>query len=709
MTNPRVLFLGEHPLGSTGCCGMMHSILSNLDISNLDITCLVTGNVKDPNSLMFQKIPIPIIEVSESDNRWGHSKIRELISKTNFDVLLLVGIDIWRYMEIFPDLIRMRDERRFKFGAIFPYDLPYIRNDWLELIRSLDFPCVYSKFGYDLLKDEVSHIRYFRPPLHSPDIWKKHNDHDKKKIRRNLFQGISTPTDVFMVGFVGVNQYRKDPQTLVKAFHEFSKEKDDVVMYMHTEKTHGVYNIGQYALDCGMKNGKLLTRPEGRIYPINQMPDIYNAFDVMVNCSIQEGLSYTVIESMLCGVPVILSDTTAHKELSIDDRLMVKCETDCYVPVKAQSGQSYVDAKKCTVEDITNALQTFYELDKSEREQLSDKSITFGRDWVDNFSDINKLVSEMIKTESTIMRADKIDAVLFAQQASAGDVLMTTRCLKGIKERHPDIPLHYMTQTIYQDIIEGNPYVDKIIDWQPMLIERNMYTYIYNPHGDAIAPGHWGRNSSSILSDFYWKILRIEPDDFFIQHRAPDIGCMVDTLLLAESSPIMIVHTTGGDPHFRTYKYMADVCSYMRNKGWITMQLGGSADFPAGADMDLRGKFTFRESAWVAAKSKMAVTVDSFMSHLIGSLGIDQVVLFGSGNHAVCRPKQMGDSASICLIPDYVMQCKGLGPCSASVRDCPVPCTGSHDPNKIIKAIGNLIRKQRGHYETTGDKLEYVK
>ncbi|KKM26774.1 hypothetical protein LCGC14_1581390 [marine sediment metagenome] len=705
MAKSRVLFIGEHPLGSTGNCGMMHSILSNLDITDIDITCLVTGSVKDPNSLMFKKLPVPIIDISEPDNVWGHNKVRELIAKTAFDVLLTIGIDIWRYMEIFPDLIKMRDERRFKFGAIFPYDLSYIRNDWIELIRSLDFPCVYSKFGYNILKDHVPHIRYFRPPLHSVDMWKQRSGIDRQKIRRNLLQGTGISPDVFMAGFVGLNQYRKDPQTLIKAFHEFSKNKDDAVLYMHTEKTRGIYNIGQYALDCGMKTGKLLTRPENKVYPINQMPDIYASFDVLVNCSIQEGLSWTAIESMLCGVPAILSDTTAHKELNIDDRLMVKCETPCFVPVKVESGMSYIDAERCDSEDITNALQTFYELGYKERKELSKKAITFATNWVDNFSDINKLMSEMIKTESTIMRADKIDAVLFAQHSAAGDVLMTTRCLKGIKERHPDIPLHYMTQKVYQDIIEGNPYVDKIIEWQPMLIQRDFYKHVYNPHGDVIAPGHWGRNSNSILSDFYWKILRVEPDDFFIEHITPAINTLRESSRkqpmsafgmadLLRNKPIMIVHTTGGDAHFRTYKYMKDVCEHMEHNGWLTVQLGGSQDFPANAEIDLRGKLTFRESAWVMAKARIAVTVDSFLSHLAGALAIDQVILFGSGNHAVCRPKQMKDSRLVCLVPDYVYNCKGLGPCSASVRDCPIPCTGVHDPKTIIESIENLLRRR---------------
>jgi hypothetical protein len=42
------------------------------------------------------------------------------------------------------------------------------------------------------------------------------------------------------------------------------------------------------------------------------------------------------------------------------------------------------------------------------------------------------------------------------------------------------------------------------------------------------------------------------------------------------------------------------------------------------------------------------------------------------------------------MVPDYVEDCKGLGPCSASVRDCPAPCTGKHDPRDIIDMIDSI-------------------
>ena len=133
---------------------------------------------------------------------------------------------------------------------------------------------------------------------------------------------------------------------------------------------------------------------------------------------------------------------------------------------------------------------------------------------------------------------------------------------------------------------------------------------------------------------------------------------------------------------------MKDVCEGIRGR-YFTIQLGGKDDYPAGADLDLRGKLSFRESAWVMSKAKIAITVDSFISHLAGALGISQICLFGSGNHFVVRPNQVKGKL-ICLVPDYIRHCIGLGPCSGSVRNCPAPCTGRHDPKIILEKIKEI-------------------
>jgi len=703
----KILFVGEHPFASSGNSGMLLGILSEIDADAFQASCFVSESLfVDPLPLLFQPLPFSLLIQPEGSDVTG--SLLHILNKTDIDALVMVGLDIWFFRTAMKQIADVCNKRNVNFVAIFPYDLQEIRSDWVEWINMVDYPCVYSKYGEALLKPHVPNIRYFRPELHVSDIWVPFEDQKKAEIRKRIFPTV--PDDAILFGFIGHNQFRKDPQGLIKAFSIAKKSNPNIRLFMHTDFQVGIFNLGRYAKDCGAKEGDILKKAHaGSVYKLGDMPSLYNCFDCLVNCTIQEGLSWTPLEAMLCGVPVIASASTSHTELVKDVGILVPCEEPAFVPVETEHGSSFVEAKKCKPEDIATAMIAVAKTEVS-RKEMSRRGVVRGKEWLSGISDINELLHEVCSKRKTtkVIEVSKINAVLFAQHSAAGDVLMTTRCFKGIKDRYKR-PLHYMTSPQYIDIIEGNPYVDKVIAWDPDIME--LYSAVLNPHGERIAPGHWGRNCNSILSDFYWKILRVEPDDFYIEQIQPDrieekgfpeIGLTFfeenkKGILLPffeASNPICIIHTTGGDSAFRTYKYMRDVIEGIKDR-YTTVQLGSKGDFPAWADVDLRGKLSFRESAWVVARAKLAVTVDSFMSHLCGAFGISQVCLFGSGNEVVVKPNQVAGEL-ICMSPDYVNDCVGLGPCSGALRKCPVPCTGRHDPKDILKAIEKIEGKNDG-------------
>lgn len=706
----RILFVGLNPFAPIGNSGMMSAILGQVDTDQFDVTCFAA----DPQPveylpLMFKPLPFSLISAGDLHDPQGKGKLVNILNKTPVDMLVFVGIDIWEYVEIFNEINAARIKNKFKWAWIFPYDLQSVRNDWVEWINQLDYPCVYSKYGENILKDHVKHIRYFRPQLRYPEIWKPMTQRERIGLKSRVFPTV--PSDGFLFGFIGGNQFRKDPQGHVKAFALAKAKNENLFLFMHTNFSDGVFNLRQAGLDYGLTDNTLLKKPSDmHRYAVDAMPKLYNAFDCLVNCSLQEGLSWTPLEAMLCGVPVIASDSTAHTELVSGAGILVPCNVDTLLPTRTVGGPSYVDAKKCLPEDIAKAMLQVAG-DPELRAEMIEKGLKKSQEWLDGVSDINDLLHEACDVESVGMveieqekigrpKIEKIEAVLFAQHSAAGDVFMTTRCFKGIKERY-NLPIHYMTMPPYIDILKNNPYIDEIIPWNEGVSSK--YKVVLNPHGDRILPGHWGRNSNSILSDFYWKILNVKPDDFFIELKRPDrlVSENLDEITFYEKDdddvyrpfvttniPICILHTTGGDSHFRVYKYMKDVVERIKDT-YTTVQLGGTNDYPAWADVDLRGKLNFRESAWIMSKATVAVTIDSFISHLAGALGVSQVCLFGSGNHIVVRPNQISGKL-ICRTIDYTRRCIGLGPCSAAVRDCPATCTGMHRPEDIIEDIKEL-------------------
>lgn len=688
----RVLFVGENPYGFSGNSHMMAAVLSQVNTKKYDSVCFGSLNVKWQYTNVFSRpdlFVIPGADVSRGDP-WGKARLIEILDNHDFDVVFMVGVDIWSYSEVMNHIENLRNSKRFKWVYLFPYDLKMLREDWVNWIEQFDLPLVYSQYGYDMLKEAVPNVQYFRPNLKDKERFIRLTPEERKACRVKYFQTADVDNGTFF-GFIGNNQIRKDPQTLIKAFSLLRKEVPNVYLYMHTDFSQGAYNLHQYCVDCGLEKGSIFIRGPVLEYSTSQIIELYNSFNYLVNCTLQEGLSWTVVESLLCGTPVIASESTAHIELIQNNYngALVPCTVPSSIPLTTQRGTSFVDTSGCSAEDMANAMYQAVCMKKQSYEGLSDRALESGRKWVEGIDDVNKVLAQATKT-TAIVKKKKKEAVLFVQHSSAGDVFMTTRCFKGIKERHKGLPLHYMTQTKYQDIIKGNPYIEEILDFDES--KWGQYQFVYNPHKDRIMPGHWGRNANSILADFYWKIVGVEPDDFYIETKQPSFS--EEKMFNVAPYQICIVHTTGGVPYYRTYKFMDQVIDELNDLNLFFIQLGGKNDYPVANAHDFRG-LSFNESAWVMSKASLAITVDSFMSHLAGAFRVPQVCLFGSGNAAVVKPWVEKDSDLICMSPDYVRDCPGLGPCSGVV-DCPVPCTGRHDPRDVAKNLEQLFLNKYG-------------
>jgi ADP-heptose:LPS heptosyltransferase/glycosyltransferase involved in cell wall biosynthesis len=705
----RVLFVGESPIGCTGNSNFMRAVLNQLDREKYPSACFGVGTTHVLKHDIFQPHPIPLISADGSQDKWNGKKLLRVIHENPVEAVVFVGIDIWVYAPIFEELLQLKRSKNFKWITICPYDTPEIRKDWIQWFRLPDISCVYSEFGYNLIKSEVPNSRYFRPPLFAHRLFQRLSPEQRAEARHKYFPTIG---DGFLFGFLGNNQVRKDPQKAVLAYSQIKKKYEDSYLYMHLNMQSGVYNLVQFALDCGLKSGDLIAKsgdPDAWV-SLPGMIEIYNCFDALLNCSLQEGLSWTLLEAMLCGVPVIATDTTAQTELVKDVGELVPCNDPAYIPVYAERGQSWISAKCCREEDLVAAMDRIIS-DEEHRNRCRDRGFLKAKEWTDGTHNINDLLrsafEEEVELKTSSIPYGMKDAICFAQKSSAGDILMTTKALKGLKDMFGDKPLVYMTQRQYMDIVRGNPHVDEVIAWDDSAYAS--YIHRLNPHQDRILPGHWGRNCNTLLSDFYWKLMMVEPDEMFIEKKRPQEKTAKQVLDAMEEKPICILHTTGGDPAFRTYKYMFEVAKGLTE--YTTIQLGGKHDYDARAELDLRGKLSFRESAWVMDKAVLSINVDSFISHLAGYVGVSQITLFGSGNAFVVRPDQTKGEL-VCMVPDYVMDCPGLGPCSASIRNCPLPCTGIHDPKSILREVERLEKEGKIRRSTENEegrhRFEYV-
>lgn len=681
-----ILLVSDHPEGFTGNGHMLSAILDRIDYTKFKVTAFATT----PSGLPFSSKdrPYQLIEGGLSnEDPFGAVSLLNMIQSEPPDVLMFVGLDIWKFYGVYDHLITLKEQKKFKWISLFPYDFTYFREDWKDWLAPIDVPLVYSKYGLDQLKDVDSRVQYFRPPLFDADKFTPYDPIKRKEKRNRIFQAVSD--DTFLFGFFGVNQVRKDPLRLIKAFFNVKKIVPNISLYMHTEAQHGVYNIKDYLTQQGNEPGDVFVKKQGSACTTPALVDLYNSCDCLVNTSLQEGLSWTLLEAMLSGLPVIAADNTSQTELIYTPKgdlaaMPIKCTGIGYIPVQLPSGLANIEARTCDMDALEDRM-VYLTQNKYACDNLKEQGLIQAKKWIEEVSDINEVLGEAVSQKNVITLKQKMKKILFVQHSSAGDVLMTTQCFKGIKEKHKGMPLVYMTQPIYQDIVQNNPYIDEIIDYNEKVIKD--YLIVYNPHAEKILPGGWN-NLDVTLYSMYPYFCKVNPSTMFIDLKRPDFA-----LDIGFNDGYIVVHTTGGSAEYRSYAHMDKVISKLP---YPTIQIGGKLDRRVEGALDLRGKLSFRETAYVMKNAKAAVVIDSFPSHLAGALGTPVVVLYGPAPARVTQPR--GDKERIInLEPNMLDVCGILSHCwstpPSGKKKCTSPCINTISPLKIINAVKKLLDK----------------
>jgi glycosyltransferase involved in cell wall biosynthesis len=118
----------------------------------------------------------------------------------------------------------------------------------------------------------------------------------------------------------GVLPSRKAWGENILAFSIFAADKDDVVLYLHTDMSgsgHGI-DLGALLKAAGVPHHKvrLVDQYEHRMgVSDDTMAAIYSRSDVLLSATAGEGFGLPVLEAQACGTPVIVSNFSAQPEL----------------------------------------------------------------------------------------------------------------------------------------------------------------------------------------------------------------------------------------------------------------------------------------------------------------------------------------------------------------------------------------------------------
>lgn len=403
MTKEKVLLVGQHPEGNTGNGNMMQACLNQINYDQYDVRVFAQG--EPPIELtkdIFEKEDteyeiIPAYHIGTNDS-WGKQKLLAILETASIDQVVFIGIDIWRYAEILSRIKQLSIQNEFTWKALVPYDAYNLRTDWVDWMKYPDKVYVYSEYGYDMIKDHVPQAEYFRPSLLYKDVLEPATEEEKNDLRSKIFPDINEDTTI--LGFIGNNQLRKNILKLLWGFSIVRLDRKDIILYIHTNDPNNVYNIQQLVRDFDLPDASIRHNGNSRSLLPEEMSVIYKCLDAHVLPSIQEGLSWTVIESKLAGIPSIISYSTAHRDYYEDSIFYVDNDETDYLPLMTEEGPAYVPVLSCSPYAIADAIDAYLAAkDHGDLEYLKRAAFEFGKEWVENCDDFSKILEHKVSED----------------------------------------------------------------------------------------------------------------------------------------------------------------------------------------------------------------------------------------------------------------------------------------------------------------------
>jgi glycosyltransferase involved in cell wall biosynthesis len=307
----KILWVGDSPTVDTGFGIVSNNIIKRLLTYGHEVVVLGINTFGDPynqNEFPFKIYPC---SVGSTENLYGMNKLWPIVEFEQPDLLFFLN-DPW----MIQDYLKRKPKNYpyMKTMAYFPTDAGPIKKEWAEMLTEFDAQVCYSKFAEQVVIESNggTRPRNLYQIYHGvdTDIFKPINQH----IARAALE--LDPND-FIVGMVARNQFRKRFDILMKAFAEFSKDKDDTKIYLHTALHDVGFDILDLARQFNLADRLILS--EG-VTPAKGVTSenlnlIYNSFSVNCLISLGDGFGLPVAESMAVGCPQLVSDHSCLKEL----------------------------------------------------------------------------------------------------------------------------------------------------------------------------------------------------------------------------------------------------------------------------------------------------------------------------------------------------------------------------------------------------------
>ncbi len=205
-------------------------------------------------------------------------------------------------MDIFPAILEQD----------YPYPLRFMLKKALQYLREANTIIAISEYSKKLLVDRLNIPESKVHVVHlgvSTEIFKPMK---KEEARRK----VGLPENSKIILHVGSEEPRKNIPALISAFNELQKNIPGVLLLRVGEKRSTTQElIRKLMLEKKVRYHQNISKEELAL--------LYNAADLFVFPSFNEGFGLPVLEAMACGIPVVSSNRASLPEVVGDGGIMI--------------------------------------------------------------------------------------------------------------------------------------------------------------------------------------------------------------------------------------------------------------------------------------------------------------------------------------------------------------------------------------------------
>ena len=354
MERKKVLIMTDSPKLHTGFAKVGKEIWTYLNkTGKYDIKCIGWFHQDSGEEVTY---PIHLTAKDEQgkfsqEDKYGHKCFQEYVDKFKPDLVWTLG-DMWMVDHV----ATARNRASFIWIGYFPIDGHPVPSKWAKTVESMDVAVAYGKYGMEVIKHRATdkNLTYV---YHGVDTntFKPISHEAAMEARKSV---IGAATDKILIGIVARNQPRKAFDKLFEAFYyilsgnyctcddcgkltvypydlinrvahpikdckychgvnlNHGKERDDVRLYIHGAIVDCGWDLLDLQKDYNL-TGKVLVNPALKVgvgLTEHTLNGIYNSFDIFTLPTRGEGFGLPILEAMSAGVPIVVTDYSAHPE-----------------------------------------------------------------------------------------------------------------------------------------------------------------------------------------------------------------------------------------------------------------------------------------------------------------------------------------------------------------------------------------------------------